>query len=852
MSPDIEVIDIPKVAQMTYDLCSVCTAMSLDAPDGFKQLVSKLESLNSVLQELRDGAVLTTVGQEKSGEERKITLQRGLNICYSNLKQLKELVDKYQDMGLGNGKLPWQLVNWATQEEGSTSTKPATVGTANGVTQDLYHLQLREQLLQQLRVEPRDRYHQPDADLFTRFNDSAHKKERSQDLTTKDWLRAAVWWLLKARTALANGERPSLVHRGGASPSTMSWSASHQAYVDLLKASYVLYDVVLKREKPQELLEDENRKLISDLSEGVKDGFSQFNQVDVPDYAAIRSHNLDIWEPLQPEEITRDDGQAFSLGNAQYTTVDPEDAGHDDEQILFRTFVNAGIGSKKLRMRTRGAPYMLLLSTKYGESEPKITICNQCGTFCLQRDLEPGDLAQLVQVSDVSLNGLPIAKSTEPVTLKFDSVNVSISFQYLSDMMQVINMPKAYFEAVQLREPLDAGEFSETVIFKSSAELLEQLRMPSMKPMNPPVVHRSCEVRILERTFKDAWRSIRRMVVSSSAAERDAHSMEIFMPMSHVQVSREKGSGYVMLKWSDTCQERSGKTDGNYHPLFSYVYDAGSPNIGIGIRFRSQEVTKDLERVILTMNAKPSFSWVQTDSSGHVYDVVDVAEEAKHYKAVLVCQSRLGWSQCSLHYLYRDTDYTCQHSCLRVRFPRLFHADYISSHVEQLYRADQRVYFSHCEKTTGNMVAQFNEEHVLRGFMSSLASSHKLMFSRRATSLSTKERQFFRHKRSTKGDSEVQIWRDGDKLRLAARWSDHIMDRWLTLAIPSLEPSRASNWVAFPPLAYSRGMVINMAQIAAGSPKNSNKERQSGPITITFPTTQGASWQFLSGRMVRD
>ncbi|PYH95253.1 hypothetical protein BO71DRAFT_377842 [Aspergillus ellipticus CBS 707.79] len=836
MPSDIERMDVPHVSRMTWDLYSACAAMAGDAPDGFKQLVVKLESLNHVLRTINDGAASIS-GLEKPDEERKHALQLSLGACFSHLQQLKELVDKYQSMGLGNGKLSWQLINWVTQEENGPSSS-GTVVAVNGVTQDLHQLQLREQLLQQLRVEPRDRFHQPDAELFTRFNDSAYKRERAQDLLTKDWLRAAVWWLLKARTAMANGERPSLVHRSGASPSTMSWSASHQAYVDLLKASFVLYDVVLKRERPQELLEDENRKLISDLSEGIKDGFSQFSQVDVPDYSSIRSQNLDIWEPLQPEETSTDDGQGYSLFNAQYTTVDPEDAGNDDEQVIFRTFVNAGIGSKKLRMRTKGAPYMLLLSTKYGESDPKVTICNQCGTFCLQRDLEPADMAQLVQVSNASLMGLPVAKSTEPVTLKFNSINVSVSFQYLSDMMQVISMPKAYFDAVQLREPLDAGEFSETVIFKSSAEMLEQFRMPSMKPMNPPIIHRSCEVRILERTFPDAWRSIRRMVVSSSAAERDAHSMELFMPMSHVQVSHEKGAGYIMLKWSDTCQERSSKTDGNYNPLFSYVYDYGNPNIGLGIRFRSQEVAKELSRVILSMNARSMFSWAQTDSSGHVYNVVDVAEEERQYKAIILCQNRLGWSQCNLHYLYRDTDYTYQHSSLRVQFPRLFHADYISSHVEQLYRADQRVYFSHCEKATGAMVAQFNDEHILRDFMSSLASSHKLMFSRRATSLMTKERHLWRPKRSIKGDSEVQVWRDGDKLRLASRWGDHIMERWLTLAIPQLKPSRAGNWVSFPAITYSRGMVLNLAQIAAGSPKNSHKERQSGPITITFPTIQ--------------
>lgn len=62
------------------------------------------------------------------------------------------------------------------------------------------------------------------------------------------------------------------------SPSVESKSTTYQAYADLLKASYVLYDVVLKDESSPALLTDENRKLISDLSEvGVSAWFQLSN-----------------------------------------------------------------------------------------------------------------------------------------------------------------------------------------------------------------------------------------------------------------------------------------------------------------------------------------------------------------------------------------------------------------------------------------------------------------------------------------------------------------------------------------------------------------------------------------------
>lgn len=111
--------------------------------------------------------------------------------------------------------------------------------------------------------------------------------------------------------------------------------------------------------------------------------------MDVPEYSILHSQNFEIWESLQSEESLENGGNAFiGLGNARWITVEQEDAGDEEEKVLFRTFVNAGIGGKKFRMRTKGAPYMLLLSTRDGESEPKITICNQSGTLCLQRDCE--------------------------------------------------------------------------------------------------------------------------------------------------------------------------------------------------------------------------------------------------------------------------------------------------------------------------------------------------------------------------------------------------------------------------------------------------------------------------------
>jgi hypothetical protein len=463
------------------------------------------------------------------------------------------------------------------------------------------------------------------------------------------------------------------------------------------------------------------------------------------------------------------------------------------------------------------------------------------------------DLAQLIRVSNASLSGAPGAKISEPINLKFDLVTLSVSFQYSADLGQFINIPKAYFDAVWQREPVDSDQFSESVIFKTSVEVVEQLRAPIMKSMNPPIITRSCEVRILERTFREVWRSIRRMVISSSLAEKTPRCLEFFLPMSRVQVRRSDDSQSVQIKWSDTGQERSNKTDGSYNPLYSYVYDDNSPNIGLDIQFRSQQQAEKFEKVILTLTHKPTFSWSQPNSAGRVYEVADVALDQKQYKAVLLIESRLSFKHSSLYYLYRDVDYIYESPNLHVKFPKIFYVDYISSHVEQLYRAANNVFLSHCEKKIGSMEVFFNDEPVLHAFMSSLASTYELCFSRRAESMTTKKQSFLSSKKSTKGETEVQLWRKGHSIQLASRWTNHVADRWLTMSVPSGSSrniSRDSNRIEFPPTTYSRGTVLNLAAIAAGSPKDPRMTRRDGPITISFPKPKGMLRYLLSGKFI--
>ncbi|KAJ5129890.1 uncharacterized protein N7515_005929 [Penicillium bovifimosum] len=708
------------------------------------------------------------------------------------------------------------------------------------MTSAMHHLRdvrLQEQISRPIRFEPQNRLHKPAAEILKAFEASVNDELQIRRLVTRDWLRVATWWLLKARATLANCNRHNYVSaRGSLSPSMESMSSGHQAYVDLLKASYILYEVVLKHEASIAFLVDEEHKSIVELSESVNEELSQYTSVDIPDSSTLIAQTLAIWEPMQPEESLDSGIDDLDLDNLRWIAVDQEDAGSEQEKVLYRTFVNAGIGGKKSRMRSKAAPYMLLLATRERESEPKIVLCNQSGTLCLERNFTQDDLPPLMQLSNANLTGFSGARISEPVPFKFQDVSVSISFQFEADLAQFINIPEAYFGAVWQREPVDTAEFSESVVFKSSVDFFEQLNTPTMKPLNPPVMVRSCEVRILERSFGEAWRSIRRLVITSSAAEKIPGTMEFFMPLSGVQVNRGDKSRQVLLQWSDTCQARSDKTDGNYNTLHSYIYDDTAPNIGTGIQFRTSQGAKDFEKAILKLSFPPDFSWSQPSTSGLVYDVIDSGTEHKRYKAIMVFRNRTSWRYSELFFIYRDADYTYDHSSRSIQFPRIYYTDYISTHVDQLYHPETAVTFSHCEKKTSQTTIEFSNDATARSFLGSLSPLYELLYSRRIQSLSTKGNSLLGLQKSRKGTAEIQLWRRGSTFQLAARWDDTVPDRWLTMAIPSefIDSSKEDTRVTLPRLPYLRGMTLDMMTILARSPKNVNVKNKEGAISISF------------------
>ena len=727
---------------------------------------------------------------------------------------------------------------------GSRNKGPDVQEAVAEAMQELARIRQKEQSARPLRVVRQDPGRQPGDALKARFQQLAEDELKIRRLNAKEWLRVATWWLLKARFNTRVDVEPQRYRaRGSFSVSSGAKSAINQAYVDLLKASWILYTIILRDDNVSSLMTDENRKLFYNLSDGINEDLNDFQPVDAPERDTLLAQNYNIWELLQPEEETYDEDDLLpGLETGRWITVEQDDAGEEEEKVLFRTFVDAAIGSKKYRMRSKGAPYMLLLSTKEGESEPKVTLCNQSGTLCLTRDFTIEDLPD----GELSLG--PFASSNlnlqEAIPLSFGRTNVNVAFTNEEDLETFMYIPRAYFAAVRRREPRQLAKATETLLFSRPIEVFEQLKASTMKPMSPRQQFQSCDLRVLETTCKEGWRTTRRLVISSSAGEKRPWCTEFFLPLSRVQIRREGIARQCTIKWSDCTHEISDKTDGSYNRVYTYVYDDSNPNIALSLLFRGSQDAADFENTVLQLSYSSIFESTSGASTHYVYNVSDTEPNPKNYKALILTHTYFDWKYSELFYMYRDTDFQYDRSSLRVRFPLVYYTDYISTHVDKLYKPplEDPPHFSHCEKKVGNTPIDFDDETVAMQFMSSLTSAQTLVFSRRVHYITTKAPSRFGGTKSNKGTAEVQLWLKGNSVRLISRWEDKVEDKWLSFAVPrdGLDHKKDSNRASLPKVEYDRGRKVDMANLVARDSRDKKEEqRKVGFVTIAFESVRG-------------
>ena len=643
----------------------------------------------------------------------------------------------------------------------------------------------------------------------------------------------------------------------------------NQAYIDLLKASWIMNTFIMKGDSPVVMTSDENRKLLLNLAnvrtalvhpehstddrQGLRSELGKFTPIDaLSDSENFDEQEYDLFETMQPEEEDGESADLFGPDPGRYITEELHDAGDEDEIVVFRTFVNAEIGPRKHRVKSAGAPYLLCLSSKGGGSEPRVTLCNQSCSMELARDFTVDDL-QKPKVPTSHVLNVANMNTEASYPLDFGTMKTAIAFTNTVDMHNFMNIPRRYFDAVKRREARILPRSTETLLFKRSVEVYEKLTPDTLMPMSSEARRESCDLRIFETTSREGWKTTRRLVISSSFAEEDPWCQDYFLPLSRVQIRRhEEVLRKATVKWSNCRHEIIG-TDGYWNSTYNYIYDDQNPNVAISVAFRNSADATEFESQILTLSLRPIYPAVSPLISTLpvgalekvIYDISDTGPEAMNYKAILLTHTSRDWRYGELYYTFRDADFVYDHASLKIRFPSVTYITYISNYcdnntVRPLREIPQ---FDHCEKRRGTFSVDFEDVTSIMAFMSALCPGWNLLFSRRTLSLSTRPpAKFGRSAISKKGPTEIQLWQkhNTSDFRLLSRWADTVDDKWLSLSVDKAQARfpPGSNKAVLGRHEFRRGRKVDMKDLTATDAKDGKNADGKGPVTVVFERVQ--------------
>ena len=104
--------------------------------------------------------------------------------------------------------------------------------------------------------------------IVEEFEADAEEEMQYRRLNMRDWLKIGTWWLLKARYKLNSMEKPRNSGSGASSSGQTNYSTpSVQGFVDLLKVSWIVFDVVSDGDYEVSLRADENRNILLNLAD---------------------------------------------------------------------------------------------------------------------------------------------------------------------------------------------------------------------------------------------------------------------------------------------------------------------------------------------------------------------------------------------------------------------------------------------------------------------------------------------------------------------------------------------------------------------------------------------------------
>ncbi|PWW73601.1 hypothetical protein C7212DRAFT_365719 [Tuber magnatum] len=694
--------------------------------------------------------------------------------------------------------------------------------------------------------------------MHRRFLTNAGRGTGDRRILTKDLLRTGTWWVLKSRNAVRLCD-PPVPNTSPASTSDLN-PAFYQAYFDLMRASWILYNYLLSDPDNTVNMSDEDIKSFSTLQDAIDEDFEMFrnSKISVGEIEELNS-GARIWEATQPSEGAGCEQEQNPWPDpARWLTIEESHAGSDGERSHLRIFVNAELGARNVRVRTRDARYVLILWTEEGQSELKITLCNQSGTLGISRDSMSPPLGcplkfratlteQQVTPEDIGPLLEEEGESNAPpaVDIKFSEMEATIHFLHISDYrltLRVISVLKRY----------------------------EHLHPNTNRPLNPNEAFHSISLRVYETTGEEGWMTTRRLVLSSSAGARQPWCLSYFLPLSNVEV---KGDGALQLivRWSD-CGQKILDTDGAFNKVFSYVYDERSPNRCLGLGFGSAVDADSFEEAVLKLSLREKYRWDSTQESRYVYSIRSTSNNAEKFKGLLIRHRSPERKYSEMFYLPRDLDFELENG-LGLRLLKVYCTNYVSNHVARLYDVEPGTQskFSHCERRIRSVDLLFGSEADAQNLLRNLTDKWELNFVRysspnslhspsvlmilsqiaRVSHKPTGQRPFFRMASSSScSPAHLSLWQRGDVQRLVIRRSSSSSspsaELYLTAVLDHDFEHDSEKMVVQRNIDITKGGLVDIATMEAvggrrgsGSAVDAGLVKEGQTLTIEFRTFRG-------------
>ena len=678
-------------------------------------------------------------------------------------------------------------------------------------------------------------------------------------ISVERWLRLAIWWLVKSRIVFHILAQSEAKRRGtDASHHQNRWHSTispEQAHTDLLKCSWILEEVVLAGATAEDLSYVSVRKMVNDLSAHIHHDLSErrsnnrdleFFEGNVP--LKYNLHLLESFEQIIEAEESIPGAIDDPIDAVRWFEIDQDNAGKQYERVLFRTFVNAQLGSRDERSKSPSAPYMLLLWTAADECEIFASLCNHRGSLNLCRKLVAEDLEKYEAGNDTTL-----------FSIKFPTQEAEIKFLSYQDAIDFFARPRVFFAALRDAKPRPG----ELAIYQTSLSTYcdsspQTVGVDSRARTMVAKESSSCGLRVYESMPDKCWKTTRRIVINTPPDCTEPECLSHWLPLHHIKMVVEGAK--VTVRWSD-CGQLERKDLGNCDYQYSYVYDADKPNRKIDLEFGSASEARRFEKCLLVPTELPPQAITQMEITSpfqdiRLYRLFDADDPDQLYHSIAMTRKNpKGPHVTEIYYAYRDLDWIISVKNGMpsiVDFPSLHIPQYVSTIPRLKYKpiaSDPTPEFS--DVIDAFQAAHFDVgcDHDLKRFMHGL-TGWTLKFFRPLSKLHLVESgHLIRNPKEQYKGVNVQLWekaaQEGQaQIQLSIRLGDEAKDRWITASLFEVhcrsEHSTMSYNAEFPALLLQRGVEVdtkNMAATTRGSKEQAIGKRR-WKTTLTFTETE--------------